>query len=250
MSESINDITVNVEKGVKELVIRQGLANDIPEPVKVTLAGNIKAPVQFLQKRKKLFVNTASNDFKVPMHIISECNVVTDRRRLMIVLSLNERDGKGTTVVGELKVNPDLTAFGINNERSVYELKALIKLLRHKRVYFSSLETHSALINALSNFTASQQTDLEVKSDRRGNDKLLVDKRTSLTIPFSFKLNMPLYDGFEPKEFFVEILVDVSDASAVFYLESVDLSELLVTERDRIFEEQLKEFAEFVVIEK
>lgn len=263
MSTDTEDrMTVDVEEGVRVLEIRKGKANDIPVPLQVKLSGNIKAPGQFLQKRRTLFgILTTKNggdsdktsggpELPVePLHKINECNIVVDRRKLSITLRLNERDERGAEITGTLAVNPDLVSFGINSN-ATFGLKELIKMLRHKRVFFADVIDHQNLISALSNFTASQTTDLEANDDRRGNQKLLIDKKTKLTIPFNFMLRIPLYDGFEPKKFVVDVLVDVTDANATFFLESIDLSELLVKERDAIFEKELEQFVDFVVVEK
>ena len=97
-------INVNVEDGVKELVIRHGQA---PEPVDIkpralNIIGNIKAPANFWLERKQLY----NKDL---------CHVEYSLSKQYLRLVLNETSPYQGVVMGHLQLNPDIASLRIND---------------------------------------------------------------------------------------------------------------------------------------
>ncbi len=228
------DIKVTVENGVKELVIREGVANPIPEPVKINISGTITAPRLFVEKRKTLIQ---------PL----ETNVICDVNKGTITLNAEEKDAKGTVIQGTLKINPELAAFYINNDRA-FGLKEIQKHLRMKRSFFKDREQNDTLLKKLSEFFAKITIEINQKDDRKGNTLDSISSKVAHEIPLYFTLKMPIYQGFPEKEFVVEIIADITDANVKFTFESVELQELLDDDRKRLIETELASLGDYVII--
>jgi hypothetical protein len=63
-------------------------------------------------------------------------------------------------------------------------------------------------------------------------------------------MNLPIFKGQDPKRFMVEICLDVTDAAASFWFESVELSDLTELDGELILKEELESCADYVVIWK
>ena len=99
---------INLENGIKELVIREGEAPEkLPEkaPIPVSLYGNIDSVARFLEKRVEL-IN------------IDNAHIIVNREQVSITLIINESDAyKRGTIGGKLQVHPAFEAFGINSNK-------------------------------------------------------------------------------------------------------------------------------------
>ena len=232
-----NEINVTVENGVKELVIREGQAAPIVQPLKVRLVGTITAPRLFLEKRK------SQTDV-----LLTNVQVDKNKEQGAILLTVNDKDLYGSTVEGILKINPDLLAFGINADRQM-GLKEIQKFLRMRRAFFADREQNEAILKKLSEFFARITIEINKKDDRKGNTFDSVKTQVEHEIPLEFTLRMPLFQGFGEADFRVEIVADIADASVRFSLESVELQELITTTKEAIIAKELEAFADFVVIQ-
>lgn len=231
------DVQVHVGNGISELVIRRGEATPVELPQPVVLRGTITAPGRFLVNRRKAVDPSRSH-------------VVFNRKKGEIVLIVDEQSKRGYTIQGVLKPNPDLVEFAINTPtmRTVAEMA---KYLRMRRQFFQDKDDHRRVMRALEEFTAKSTVKVEQKDDRKGNVKEVFERKSDLSSFLDyFKLKLPLFEGYDPKVFRVEILADVTDGDVRFYLESVDLYEMEVRERESILEEEKKLFEAFVVVEE
>jgi hypothetical protein len=69
-------------------------------------------------------------------------------------------------------------------------------------------------------------------------------------IPTEFILNIPIFKGFDPERFRVEVCLEATDASVRFYFESVELLELIETRKKEIFAAELESCKDMVIIHK
>lgn len=230
----MKDIKVSVEAETKELVIREGAAIPYIEPLKVQLKGTISAPRLFVEKRKSTIE---------PL----QANVVSDPNKGTIILTVEEKEAKGTIITGELKINPYLLEFKINSEIS-FGLKEIQKFLRMRRVFFKNREQNEVLLKKLSEFFAKITIEINQKDDRKGNTLDSIQSRVTHEIPLQFTLAMPIYQDFPDKTFLVEIIADITDANVKFSFESVELAELLESDKKSILETELKSLSEYVII--
>lgn len=231
------DIRITADTSVKEMVVRQGDAKKIYEPVRQNITGAITAPAEWLRVR---------NSVKETDHVIFNNTEMT------IAFVYNERMPEGGAVMGALKYNPDLLAILNLNMMNQYTPKELGALLKRNRVFFTDRDENSKMVTLLNNFTANVQSEIEANQDTRGNKKASFEKKVTTNMPAEFKLTMPIYVGFAPKTFRVEICFDTTESTVRCWMESPELHEISITERDRIITEQLKPFrdAGLAVIEK
>jgi hypothetical protein len=221
------NININLPEGTKEVVVRHGQALPLDPPKKVIIGGLIDAPASFYQVRAGTFEEKQSH-------------LLVDRENLTIKLIIDETNEKGTEVTGTLYLAEELKQFGIN--KNVYTKKQFSDLLRLNRRYFAKREQYDKIIEQLANFNYSRQIEGENKNDNKGNTRLLVDKKLKQNLESTFRLNIKLFEGQPKVTFDVEILVDVTDADTKFWLESIELNELLESKRDEIFTTQIEEF--------
>lgn len=227
-----------------EIVIREGGALPLREPVKINLSGDIKTVSSFVQKRKSAGEMAGSQQIDEDLAIIE-----VDKKKKTINLSLNPADPFGTVITAKLEPNPDLEQFGINKTVQ-FSQKELVQLLKFSRLYFEDFGKHGELLKAYQAFTAKTYTDLAGDQDNRGNKNFAFNKKVETGLPTSFIMKLPIFKGQDPKRFMVEICLDVTDAAASFWFESVELAELTELDGEMILLEELKSCADYVVIWK
>ena len=225
-------IQLNVAEGVSEIVYRTGTALPAVPPVKIAVNGLISAPAEFFVKRKPE---------------IKSSHVVVDRTQRKIILCVDESNYYGTLIAGTLKYNAELSEFNINKNK-LYTLKELTQLLRTRRMYFPDKEEHSMAISALNKFYAKMMIELKDADDRKGNSEKSTKRETELNSPLSFKLDIAIYEGQPKSKLFVDVLVDISDSQAKFWLESVDLIELEFKLAEEVINTELEKFGNEIVI--
>lgn len=225
-----------------ELIIREGQALPLKEPVKISITGNIKAVGNFLKCRD----NNSSLWQKIHSN---QAIVLVDRNKMTIRLSTHPNDCYGTEITGCLELSDELLKFAINTDKT-YDKQALVKLLRFNGLYFDDKEKHSALLAAYQSFSANANTDIKDDSDKRGNKIANFQKKVTTNIPDDFILNIPVFKGMPTMRFRVEICLDVTDGGARFWFESVELNEIIISERDKIIDAELAFCKDLVIIEK
>jgi hypothetical protein len=118
-----------------------------------------------------------------------------------------------------------------------------------KRIFFADKEFHASFIDKLTNFSAKITQIIEHRNDNKGNFKQSIKQLAESEMPQSFKLCMPIYQGMQPVTFEVQIFLEPRDAAIDFWFESVELAELIESERDRIINEQILLFGETCILE-
>lgn len=221
-------------EGEAKLTILHGDAPKPFNPKKLFVAGNITAPARWLAIRK--FDAQADH-------------VQFTREQQKIEFHFNERVDEGGVITGMLLPFPELQDFCINREK-VFSIRDLAKIIKFKRVYFNDPDENAKVVTALLNFKAQLFTDLEESSSDRGNSKKLREKKIESNVPVDFTLNIPLFIGELPKSFKVEVCFDTTDGGTDVWLESVQLAELLIKERDRIIDAEIAKFEGLVIIEQ
>lgn len=239
----MENITVKIEQPQSgELVIREGDALPVKEPVKINITGNIKAVGNFLKCRD-------DNSSLLQQIHSNQAIVLVDRNKMSIRLSNYPNDCYGTEITACLELSDELLKFGINTDKN-YDKQALVKLLRFSRLYFDDKEKHSSLLAAYQSFIANANTDIKDEADKRGNKISNFQKKVTTNIPTDFILNVPVFKGMPAMRFRVEICLDVTDGGARFWFESVELNELIISERDRIIDGELALCKDLVIIER
>jgi hypothetical protein len=227
-----------------EIIIREGSALPQVAPNKISIVGDIKTVSSFIAKRK-------ANGQAAGLQYIdrNKAIVAVDKEKKTITLSLDPQDPYGAIIIAKMEPNPDLEKFGINKNVQ-FSQKELVNLLKFSRLYFEDFDKHGTLLKAYQVFSAKTYTDLSGDSDNRGNKNFAFNKKVETGLPTSFIMNLPIFKGQDPKRFMVEICLDVTDAAASFWFESIELTELTELEGAKILDEELKACADYVVIWK
>lgn len=232
----MEEIKVNIEAGVKELIIRQGKAPEVFPPKRIVISGQLNAPAQFLAKRLKEFYE-------------KQAHLLFDLKARKLTLNVDEENQNGAQVIGTLNDNPDLEEFGINSK--TYTKQQFLNMIRKRRMFFAERLEYDNLIKKLTNFQYSQQIKGEDTNDHRGNSKQLAQKATTQPLPESFVLHIPIFENTDPVNIKVDVLIDVSGADTLIWLESIELYEHQRVIAINLMEEAIATFkeTEIVIIE-
>ncbi len=226
-----------VKEGVKELIIREGVALTLEHPKNVNISGTITAPLRFITERKEDFIK-------------NESHVLVDRSNRSIILVLKEQQVNGNySVKGQIKIGKKFSDLGINDSSVQYSPIELSKKLKMLRSLFESPTEHATVVNSLRNISAKLKQDLDAKDDSRGNVSASFEQTLESNIPSDFTIEIPLIEG-EPK---VKVKVGIfitgnSYSSLSCYLESVDAADLIEKAIDDIIDREIKPLSEYAVI--
>lgn len=242
------EINVHVAEGVKELVIRHGDALALKEPVKRKFEGILCVPGDYYQKRKGVEKDSGVlGKLKIQLNADNSIVIINvDAKKITLIE--DDRDAYSHEVVGTLELFPEIEEMGINTNKMLDE-KSLLKLLLYKRRWFEDLTEYNALIEGLKKFNFVMNGSGANENDHQGNIRLTREKQVRSNIELKFKLRMPLYKNEEPKSFYVDIRVDVSDGGKVLlWLESIELFEMLEEQAEQLLLKEAARFEELPIV--
>lgn len=226
-----------------ELTIRKGASLDPKDPQVIKIVGDIKSISNFLSVRKTSGSGLQAID-------PSKAVVTVDRKEMYILLQLDPENVFGASVTAKLELSDELKKWSVNVAKT-WKLNDLVKLLRYSRLDFDVKEKHALMLDAFMKFNFKAYIESEQNApDRRGNKKQVLNKAIDAELPADFVLNIPIFKGLESSTFHVEIWMETTEGSASFWFESPELSELIETKKEVIFNEQLKSCEGFVIINK
>lgn len=233
-------MTNSLPAGVGEIVIREGEALKIHEPVKVAIAGTIDAPARWLETRMRLgLVNQGAN------------HVLVDREKLSITLQCNENNHYGSNISGKLIVSPEFKKFGINSGEYLTNFE-MAELFKMNRSCFENKQVAMKLVTELQNFKAKVDKDIEKMDNNRGDRRLLINQAVQSNLPEHFNLCIPIFKGTPKQTINVEVYISPDDLSCT--LISAEVNDILDGLRDQSMNEVLDRInsvcPDIVVIEK
>lgn len=233
-------MTNSLPAGVGEIVIREGEALKIHEPVKVAIAGTIDAPARWLETRMRLgLVNQGAN------------HVLVDREKLSITLQCNENNHYGSNISGKLIVSPEFKKFGINSGEYLTNFE-MAELFKMNRSCFENKQVAMKLVTELQNFKAKVDKDIEKMDNNRGDRRLLINQAVQSNLPEHFNLCIPIFKGTPKQTINVEVYISPDDLSCT--LISAEVNDILDELRDQSMNEVLDRInsvcPDIVVIEK
>lgn len=227
------NIAVTAAPGVSEIVIRHGEAARVIMPERYIFDGNIEAPYTYMVAR-----NEATGD----EHFNAQKSVLQVKRKNgSLTLFQNPNDPISDIVGGNAISAPELADWKFNTE---YRWKAseLADFLRRNRRHFKDAEQLSDLIGELRAMKVTTNGDIQTADDKRGNKKLLFEQSVKSNIPVLFEVALPIIAGQKPTRVKVEIFIEVTGQSVSLILDSIDVADLLISERDRLLNEQIEKF--------
>lgn len=237
----------NLPDGTKEITILQGEAvKPLPlkEPKSLSYSGDIKAVSAYVAIRKTSAAGIQALD-------VSKTTVTVDKNARTIVLNTDPESHYNTTVTATLSPSEELKQFQINTDK-VFDRKALHKLLKFGRGWFADRSDYDAVISGLVKIRAKTTAELETSNNSKGSRSFIDNAETVIADGFidKFTLSVPLFKGFAPQNIDVEICFEVKDGALSFWLESVGLKQTMDESVDGIFDAELKNVSEFVIINK
>lgn len=242
--ENINLRLESIDGNV--ITVLEGKALDPVAPKKIAITGDIRTVSAFIAGRNdEKQLATAGYQWINPDRAIVE----VDKDKGTITLFLDPEDAYGPVITAKLEPNPDLEQFFINKNKQ-FSQRDLVQLLKFTRLYFEDYDKHGSLLKAYQAFSAKTYTDLSGDSDNRGNKNFAFNKKVETGLPATFVMNIPVFKGQEPKRFMVEICLDVTDAAASFWFESVELKELQDIESEKILAAELQSCKDYVILWK
>ena len=216
-----------------EVVIREGkapVALDPKEPVRVTINGTIDALYRWIEKRVELIDQKTSN-------------IIVNRDRMAMSLSINETDYYQTKVSGALQESKEMVEFGINTDKKWEPIK-LSQFFKMHRAFFKDKSENMILVSTLKNFKAKVNQDIERSKEENGNKVDNYSQVVDSNLPKSFKLNIPLFKGFACEEIEVEIYADVDGRDVSLSLVSAGANETIEEYKNKVIDDQLNAIRE------
>lgn len=227
------NITVAAAPGVSELLIRHGDAAPVIVPKQYTFDGNVSAPFDYLTARNAATDNTHFN----PKNAVLQIN----RKNGNLKLYQNPNDPIADVINGMTVVAPELDEWKFNTEHR-WRASDLAEFLRRNRRHFTDPSRLADMIGELRSMKVTTNGDIQTDDDKRGNKKSLFEQSVQSNIPVSFYVDLPIIAGQKPSRVNVEIFIEVTGSTVSLMLDSIDVSDLLITERDRLLNEQIDKF--------
>ena len=211
MTEKINIVA---GEGVSQIIIREGKALEIFNPIPLNIKGTIDAPLRFIKNR-------------LDLHELGvNCNVQVDQDKGSITLYIEETSKFMGTIEGTLVVNKDITDFGINDGR-YYIPEVLADFLRLRKHLFKGSEQYMSVFSALRTFEAKINQELKAIKDDSGNFEQKKKQIVEHNLPKSFRLELPLYKGMPKVEIEVECLVNKALEVTMYSSDLIQMKEEL-----------------------
>lgn len=233
---------LNVTTTGDTLTVMQGNVLETKPPEKISISGDIKSVSNFLSIRIAQGKGTQEIDK-------SKAVITVDKKALTITLLIDPENYYGAIVLGTLQKSDELQPFSINQNKT-FSKEELVKLIKFNKVYFDDAAKHAQMLLAFQKVSSVVNIKANDSSDDRGNKERAYVKEVTTNAPTEFILNIPIFKGFDPVRFRVEICLDVTDGSARFWFESVELHEIMQNKIDEIFATELKAADGFVIINK
>lgn len=233
---------LNVTTTGDTLTVMQGTILETKPPEKISISGDIKSVSNFLSIRIAQGKGTQEIDK-------SKAVITVDKKALTITLLIDPENYYGAIVLGTLQKSDELQPFCINQNKT-FSKEELVKLIKFNKIYFDDAAKHAQMLLAFQKVSSVVNIKANDSSDDRGNKERAFVKEVTTNAPTEFILNIPIFKGFEPVRFRVEICLDVTDGSARFWFESVELHEIMQNKIDEIFSTELKSAEGFVIINK
>lgn len=221
----MDNLTVKVENGVHELVIRQGDALPLKEPQSLMLTGRIDSILNFLKVRK-----TEINEKK--------CHIVVNYDKLLMYMIVDERDAQNYAAVhSALELSEEYKKFGINSSKQ-WEPYEFSKFIKMNRAFFVSREQAANLVTDFKNFKAKVDKVVEKMKDQNGSYDEKRSQAVTTNLPENFKVKIPIFKGEEPIT--LELEVEIDSTTLAVSLISPEANEFVQTTSREKIDEQIK----------
>ena len=231
MSENKINLVVPKEYNGKpiEVVLREGEASVAlapKEPERAAINGTLDAPFRWLEKRVEL-INQKS------------ANIIVNRDKMGLILTIDETNYYQTEISGVLQPSKEVLEFGINTDKKWEPIK-LSQFFKMHRAFFKDKSENMMLVSTLKNFKAKVNQDIERSKEENGSKTDNYSQVVDSNLPKSFKLNIPLFKGFQCEEIEVEIYADVDGREVSLSLVSAGANEAIEEYKNKLIDEHIE----------
>ena len=255
----MKEVNINVENGIKEIVIREGNAAAPVERKPYSFTGQIGScmahfkhmlrmlpPVVGEEYDEALMANEVSASLQavygdVALHV-SE-NDMSIEMKLLVGIGFDTVQ----VVTGVLTVDPVLSELKINSNHE-WSAKQLSSVIKKNRILFDDKEKAMEIVAQLRQVNAQVNANLEKQSDDRGNKRDIKDQQVTSNVLDSFVLNCPLFKGAPNERFLVEVCLDVRNNEVFIWLESVELIELQREMVSKVRDQAYQDFSPYMPV--
>ncbi len=231
-----------MESVVKNIEVEKTLTKldgTAPNPINEKghkIISNINGPKVFILH--ETFINIYDPDKSI---------ITIDMDAGIIELNTNIVDtGHNVTVVGKMKEYAELKKLNINSYRYI-TLKEMLDLLRPARRLFNDKDRHSTLMDDLTNFKMKYETNIEKADDRKGNSSASFAQVVKDSKDLNFTLTSQVY-GDSKLKFEVVVLVEIREKAVLFALESIELMEIMLDQKEAIIKTEISEIFEKIKV--
>ena len=225
-------IKITAAPGVSELVIRKGEALAARAPKSINIVGILSAPFQFILGKTALIKDN-----------LVECHLLIFKDLGKLELHVKDTDPYTEhVIVGKLSRDKAAELFRINSDKR-WTVSEFLKFIRTVKYYFAEPSEQAALIESLQKWNAKIETVIKEHNDQSGNSLAMLEKKVGdVSLKRTFKLNIPIYQGFDKQTFSVEIGLDPKNTAVELYLISDELFELEAKFRESLIDKAIAEF--------
>ena len=237
MEEKNKGLNINIEHytGEKpiEVVYRLGDAAQAQQPLatkapeKISVSGTISTPYEWLSKR----IDTVDQ---------KRANVVVDREKMTIQLTVNEDDyyNKKHVTLVRLKYLKHLRSSVLMMVKGWIPAK-LGQFLRLNRGLFEDKEKCMVLVSNLKNFNAKAKAEIEKQRDPSGSVADVYRCQVESNLPKSFTVNMAIFKGTAKQPIEIEFDHYLTNGEVFLQLVSPGANEVMESYRDKCIDEVL-----------
>jgi hypothetical protein len=224
------NLTVQNTEG-KEIVFRVGEADKVVHPKAINISGILAAPHQFL-------IGKDVDAKKSHIEIKKDSGEIT-----LIIL---DTDPHSTcTITGKLKKDTYFDSWKVNTEHR-WTVSDFLKHVKKQRVFFTEKTEADAIVESLQKWNAKVEVVIKQHNDNSGNSLSMLERKVGeIDLKKSFKLSIPIFQGYAKQTFTVEVGFDPKNTQVDLYLFSNELFELEILHREKLIEEELAKFSDF-----
>lgn len=238
----MENLHLKVEGDAQTFTLLQGKTLDQERPLKIVKSGDIHTVANFLKIRKNSGIGFQNIDTRKAI-------ISMDKISRNLLLELDPENPYGAEISGSLDESDEIKQFFINKNKT-FTKEELVRLIKFNKLFFADADKQASMLLAFQKISSTVNIQANDSSDTRGNKERGFIKEVTSNVPTEFILIIPIWKGFEPVKFRVDIGLDVTEGSARFWFESVELHEIMQSQIIDIFNEELKIAEGFVIINK
>jgi hypothetical protein len=211
---------------------------DLPAPIlrkKHEISGQITSPADYLISQLKNRKQFSIENFL--------CKVNVKESKILLTDNHLDTDGE-VTVTGTMNLDGELTQLGINAKKT-YSSIQLSEILRFNRSLFANKDECNTIVSKLKKHVAEIKGQIENTSNNQGHKKESFEVEITSNVDLSFTLESYVFGhDVVKKKFKVDVFFDLRDKQIDYWLDSVELKEIISDENRAIIDKEVTRILE------